>query len=319
MASTYTSNTGIEKPGTGEQSGTWGDTVNTNSDILDRALNGVVTLALSGASSTVTTTDGALSDGQYKLLVFSGTPSGTHTITIAPNNAQKIYFLYNLTSETVIISQGSGSTVTLPSGESDVVYCDGGGTSAAVVDLSANFNISLHLEVENNLGDLQDAAAALVNLGVTATAAELNYSDLDQPLGTSSASRVVTADANGDVSLSEELKAKSYNETFSTVSSSSGTLTIDCETGNVFQSTLTENVTTLTLSNPPATGTSYAFTLKLVQDSTARTFAWPASVNWAGGTAPTLSSASGAVDIYTVYTTDGGTNWYGFIGGQEFS
>jgi len=319
MASTYTSNTGIEKPGTGEQSGTWGDTVNTNSDILDRALNGVVTLALSGTSSTVTTTDGALSDGQYKLLVFSGTPSGTHTITIAPNNAQKIYFLYNTTSETVIISQGSGSTVTLPSGESDVVYCDGGGAAAAVVDLSANFNVSLHLEVANNLGDLQSAPAALVNLGVNATAAELNYSDLDQPLGISSGGKVVTADLNGDVSLSEELKAKSYNETFATASSSSGVLTIDCETGNVFQSTLTENVTTLTLSNPPATGTSYAFTLKLVQDSTARTFAWPASVNWAGGTAPTLSSASGAVDIYTLYTTDGGTNWYGFIGGQEFS
>ena len=319
MASTYTSNTGIEKPGTGEQSGTWGDTVNTNSDILDRALNGVLTLALSGASSTLTTTDGTLSNGQYKLIIFSGTPSGTHTLTVAPNNAQKIYFLYNTSSETIIISQGSGSTVTLPSGESDVVYCDGGGASAAVVDLSANFNVSLHLEVENNLGDLQSAPAAIVNLGINATAAELNYSDLDQPLGISSASKVVTADANGDVSLSEELKAKSYNETFATAASSSGVLTIDCETGNVFQSTLTENVTTLTLSNPPATGTSYAFTLKLVQDSTARTFAWPASVNWAGGTAPTLSSTSGAVDIFTMYTTDGGTNWYGFIGGQEFS
>ena len=50
MSSTYTSNTGIEKPGTGEQSGTWGDTVNTNSDILDRALNGALTLGLSGAA-----------------------------------------------------------------------------------------------------------------------------------------------------------------------------------------------------------------------------------------------------------------------------
>ena len=41
MASTYTVNTGIEKPGTGEQSGTWGTTTNTNFDIVDRAINGV--------------------------------------------------------------------------------------------------------------------------------------------------------------------------------------------------------------------------------------------------------------------------------------
>ena len=42
MTSTYTSNSGIEKPGTGDQSGTWGGTVNTNMDIIDRAISGVV-------------------------------------------------------------------------------------------------------------------------------------------------------------------------------------------------------------------------------------------------------------------------------------
>ena len=93
MASTYTSNTGIEKPGTGEQSGTWGDTVNTNSDILDRALNGVLTRSLTGISSTLTTADGILSDGQYKLISLTGSPSGTHTVDVLPNDSQKIYFL----------------------------------------------------------------------------------------------------------------------------------------------------------------------------------------------------------------------------------
>jgi len=300
MASTYTSNTGIEKPGTGEQSGTWGDTVNVNSDILDRALNGVLTLGLSGTSSSLTTTDGTLSNGQYKLLLLGGSPSGAHTITVIPNNAQKIYFVYNTSGQDVIFSQGSGANATIPNGDSNVLYCDGGGAAAAVVDLSTKFDVTLS------------------QLGVSATAAQVDY-NVVATLGTSENSKTVTANADGDVTLSQELIAKSYNETFATAASSSGVLTVDCETGNVFQSTLTENVTTLTLSNPPVSGTSYALTLKIIQDSTARTFAWPASVNWAGGTAPTLSAASGAVDIYTLYTTDGGTNWYGFIGGQEFS
>ena len=68
MASTYTSNTGIEKIGSGEQAGTWGTTTNTNFDIIDRTLNGVVTLTISG-NTTLTTSDGSLSNGHYKVLL----------------------------------------------------------------------------------------------------------------------------------------------------------------------------------------------------------------------------------------------------------
>ena len=70
MPSTYTQNGGIEKIASGEQSGTWGQTTNDNFDIIDRLTNGVTTLTLSGASSNLTTTDGALSDGQNKVLVL---------------------------------------------------------------------------------------------------------------------------------------------------------------------------------------------------------------------------------------------------------
>ena len=75
MTSTYTSNSGIEKPGTGDQSGTWGDTTNTNMDIIDRAISGVVSLSLTGTSTTLTTTDGSLTDGMYKVLVSAGSPT----------------------------------------------------------------------------------------------------------------------------------------------------------------------------------------------------------------------------------------------------
>jgi len=132
MPSTYTQNLGIEKPGTGEQTGTWGDTVNLNYDMFDRAINGVKSLSLTGSSSTLTTSDGALSDGQYKLFLLGGTPSGTHTITISPNDAQKVYFVTNSSGESVIFTQGSGTTATITNGSSAVIYADGGGASANV-------------------------------------------------------------------------------------------------------------------------------------------------------------------------------------------
>jgi len=113
---------------------------------------------------------------------------------------------------------------------------------------------------------------------------------------------------------------KDYAETRTTPSSSSGTLTLNLENGNVFEVTLTENVTTLTLSNPPASGKAGSLTLILKQDATGgRTFAWPAAVKSAGGTDPTISSAANAVDIYTLLTTDAGTTWYVFTGGKAFS
>ena len=93
MASTYTDNNGIEKPGSGEQSGTWGDTTNTNFDIIDRAINGVGSISLSGTTHTLTTSDGAQSEGHYKVLFFTGSPTGTNTVTISPNDQDKIYFV----------------------------------------------------------------------------------------------------------------------------------------------------------------------------------------------------------------------------------
>lgn len=137
MASTYTANTGIEKPGSGEQAGTWGDTANTDFDIIDRALNGVGSITLSGTTHTLTTTDGTLSDGMYRVLLFGGSPSGTNTVTVSPNDQQKIFYAKNDSGQSVVMSQGSGASVTINNGETRLVYCDGAGAGAAVVDLTA--------------------------------------------------------------------------------------------------------------------------------------------------------------------------------------
>jgi len=204
---TYTTNGGIKKIATGDESGTWGTSTNTNFDIIDRITNGVGTITLSGTTHTLTTSDGSLSDGMFKVLVLGGSPSGTNTVTVAPNDAQKLYFVKNGSGQDAVFSQGSGANVTVPNGESRIIYCDGAGAGAAVTDVSSNFGA---LDASNNLSDLASAATALTNLGLTATATEINYNDITT-LGTVQASKTVTADANGDVLFSDSDKLKFGN------------------------------------------------------------------------------------------------------------
>jgi hypothetical protein len=138
MASTYTSNGGIEKIGAGEQAGAWGTTTNNNLDIIDRTLNGLVTLTISG-DKTVSTSDGTLSEGHYKILILAGSPSGGFDLVISPNDQQKWFFIKNTTNQTATVKQkdsgasdGSGTTVALATGTSAIVFADGTGANANV-------------------------------------------------------------------------------------------------------------------------------------------------------------------------------------------
>ena len=200
---TYTTNGGIKKIATGDESGTWGTSTNTNFDIIDRLAVGVGDITLSGTSHTLTTSDGSASDGQFHVLNLGGSPSGTNTITIAPNDTKRMYVVRNASGQTATFSQGSGANVSVLNGKTAMIFCDGAGSGAAVIDISSNFGA---LIASNNLSDLASAATALTNLGVTATAAELNRNDITT-LGTVEASKVVTADANGDVLFPDNEKA----------------------------------------------------------------------------------------------------------------
>ena len=239
-------------------------------------------------------------------------------------------------------------------------------------------------------------ATSLADLGVTASAADLNTTDVTT-LGTVEASKVVTADANGDVTFSAndkiqfgngndlqiyhdgsnsiisdqgtgdlniqssgsmrlqnsaasqnyifaadggavqlhyagnikfattsvgadvtgELIADSYNETYAAVTSSSNLAYVDCHNGNAFSHTLTEN-TSFTFVNPPASGTSFSFSLEIIQDASASgyTVTWPVDVDWPSATAPTLTATASAKDVFIFTTRDGGVTWYGFTAGQ---
>ena len=196
MPSTFTTNTGIEKPASGEQAGSWGITVNTNSDILDRALNGVVSLALVGTSSNLTTSNGATSDGQNKVLLCSGTLAAAHTITILPADAQKVYYVKNDATKTVTFSQGSGATTAnVATGSFAIIYADGNNN---VVNLSLSSELG---QLKQN-GVLVTSTAAELNVldGITTTleAADLNLLDGAQP-NTVVASKAIIYGSGGEV------------------------------------------------------------------------------------------------------------------------
>ena len=175
MPSTYTDNGGIELPANGEQSSTWGNTVNDNMSIIDRLTNGVGAITLSGTTHTLTITDGATSDGQYKVLVLGGSPSGTNTVTVSPNNGQHIYIVKNGTGQTATFTQGSGANVSVLANTTKIIYCDGAGSGAAVVDITGSLDLGSLIVA----GTAVTATGAELNImdGVTSTTAEINKLD----------------------------------------------------------------------------------------------------------------------------------------------
>jgi len=153
MSSTYTTNLGIEKIGTGEQSGTWGGTTNTNWDMMDEAVNGIISVTLSSAGSSgsptaLPITDGASSNGRNKFIEFvdGGDLGGTAYVQLTPNDAEKIVFFRNSLagSRSVIVFQGNYSASNdfeIPNGKDVVLKFNGGGTGATVTQVFVDLNL----------------------------------------------------------------------------------------------------------------------------------------------------------------------------------
>jgi hypothetical protein len=257
MPSTYTTNGGIELIATGEQSGTWGDTTNDNLEIIDRLTNGVGAITLSGTTHTLTTSDGALSEGQYKVLVFGGTPSGTNTVTISPNTSQHLYFVKNGSGESVVLSQGSGSTVTVADGKSAIVYTDGAGAGAAVVDLTSTFNFQAAsatltaiaaLAVTDGNIIVGNGSTWVAESGATARTS-LGLGTGDSPTFTAVTAGQIDITATGDLRLQDTTGGEYVALQAPGTVSASYTLTLPAADGTSGQALVTNGSGTLSFGN----------------------------------------------------------------------
>lgn len=143
---TYGNNLRLKEIATGDESGTWGTSTNTNLELIGEAL-GYNTQAAFGSDADATTTvaDGATDPARafYFKVTSGATLTATRTLTIGPNTVSRVMYIENATtgSQSINISQGSGANVTIASGETKIVYLDGAGSGAAVVDANANVPI----------------------------------------------------------------------------------------------------------------------------------------------------------------------------------
>ena len=144
MASVYTNDLRLEEIGSGEQSGTWGDTTNTNLELIAEAFSfGTEAITTNADTHTTTIADGSTDPGRSLYLKYTGTLDSACTITLGPNTVSKVRFIENATSgsQNIIISQGSGANVTIGNGQVKMIYSDGAGSGAAVVDALADLAI----------------------------------------------------------------------------------------------------------------------------------------------------------------------------------
>jgi hypothetical protein len=172
MASTYVNDLRLNEMATGDGSGTWGTTTNTNLELIAEAFSyGTEVITTNADTHTTTIADGATDPGRSLYLKYTGTLDSACTITIGPNTVSKVWIIENGTSgsQNIILSQGSGANITIPAGDTKVVYSDGAGAGAAFFDAFASLSV-VDLKVQD---DLTVTDAALVTGVLTTTATQV--------------------------------------------------------------------------------------------------------------------------------------------------
>jgi hypothetical protein len=243
MASTYTTNLGIEKIATGEQSGTWGSTTNTNLDLIDQAVNGIVQITVAATGSTgspnaLTITNGSASDGRNKFIDFYSPTDlgGTVYYQLDPNDAEKIAFVRNSLGggQTLVLFQGTynaSNDVEVPNGVDMLVKFDGTGASATVTNVFEKLQVNALSVNDGNITNVGDIA--LDSISADGTQIDIDITD-----NTASAF-TISEGANNYIEITttdgSELITVSKNSTFAgtTIADLGVVTTVDINGGTI--------------------------------------------------------------------------------------
>tara|TARA_R110001592_G_scaffold294763_2_gene564596 strand:+ start:2437 stop:2949 length:513 start_codon:yes stop_codon:yes gene_type:complete len=170
MASSFSTNLGVEVMASGEKSGAWGDITNLNLNILDRVVSyGVLTASDLTTTLTIrlaspTSGSSNVQTGMFTVILLKDSGSdlgGTNVVTIAPNSSSRFFIIKNSLSgsRSAQIKQGTGTTVTIANGNTDLVFCDGAGSGGAVTSVGDS------LQLTNNTAVAGTATALSIALG----------------------------------------------------------------------------------------------------------------------------------------------------------
>lgn len=170
MASTYSTNLKIQEIGNGEQSGVWGNTTNTNWELIEQAVAGVQTITMANANYTLTNLNGVLDEARNMVLRVQGTNSGIYQIII-PANQTKFYIVSNNTTGGYAITIGisGGSVISIPNSTTAQVYTDGTNTYSAQTGSSGDFTINGNLTVTGNETEVGTLSANTLSVSNAAT------------------------------------------------------------------------------------------------------------------------------------------------------
>ena len=156
----YTNDLRLKEIATGDESGTWGTSTNTNLELIAEAFSfGTEAITTNADTHTTTIADGSTDPGRSLFLKYTGTLDSACTITIGPNTVSKLWFIENATSgsQNIIISQGSGASITIANGQTKAIYSDGAGSGGAMVDAFQDLSIP-DLFIDDDLTFTSDSA-----------------------------------------------------------------------------------------------------------------------------------------------------------------
>ena len=221
---TYVNDLRLKEIATGDESGTWGTSTNTNLELIAEAFSfGTEAITTNADAHTTTIADGSTDPGRSIFLKYTGTLDSACTITLGPNTVSKMWFIENATtgSQNIIISQGSGANVTIPAGHVKAVYSDGAGSGAAIVDAFTDLNLAgtTTVDVLSVGGTLDVTGAVTADAGVSIDNITIDGTEIDLSSGD------LTLDVAGDIILDvdgDNVFFKDGSSNFFSVSNVSG-------------------------------------------------------------------------------------------------